>query len=146
MHKPLTLLFHYICKPTLTVTSISAYSVQYLFLKHPPLEFSQTLYGIYEGWSMLLTLSVNGFFVPLLKKRFNLPDMPLLIIAIITHALSAVVMALSTHAWMVFTGKFISHNLQITLFFMIYHFPIKVNKCFIKATKLCIELTRLSVR
>ena len=63
---------------------------------------------------MLIMLSVNGFFVPLLKKRFQLPDMPLLILAVVAHALASLVMGLSVYPWMVFMGE-LTHNLSLII-------------------------------
>ena len=88
----------------------------YLFLLHPPLAWGQQAYGYYTGFSSGMQGLCNLVFVPLLKNKFQVRDMVLIISSIVSSILSNVWFGLCNVYWMPFLGR-----LQLSPCFDITH-------------------------
>lgn len=80
--------------------------ISYLYLKHPPLAFTQTQYGFYTGYRMLVACICTLVAVPIAKERFKISDSILYPIAIGSFAVDMLIMGLSSSSWMIWLGKY----------------------------------------
>ena len=80
--------------------------ISYLFLKHPPLSFTQSQFGYYSSYGTLLTCTCLLVVVPILKKRFQIADSVLYCLALGSVAVDMLIMGLSFSSWVVWLGKY----------------------------------------
>ena len=83
----------------------SAYSIYYLYYRHYPLYWSQSLYGYYTGYSSLVAFTANLLFLPMLKERLHVSDELLLLIGLLSDMVGRFWTGVCVKTWMVFISK-----------------------------------------
>ena len=89
------------------LSSFSAHSLEFLYFRHPPLSWSQTLYGYYNGFSNLIHAFASLIILPILKQTAGCLDESLLAVGIVSDMLGRTWTGLCKTTWMVFLSKYI---------------------------------------
>lgn len=82
------------------------HSLAYLYVRKQPLNWSQTLYGYYNGCAAILSMVGPLLILPLLRAKLRMRDTNIIVLAFTSTTMSMVWFAFSTQTWMVFMGKY----------------------------------------
>ena len=83
---------------------VASWSLVYLYTKKYPLSWSQTMYGIYTGYTLLLQ-GIAAFLIgPLLQKRIGMSDITVIMFSMFMTGMGEVLFSFCTKTWMVFIG------------------------------------------
>ena len=89
--------------PSLFPTAMDV--IGYLFLRRQPLSWSQTLYGVFNGYSDAVFTLFVLFGIPFLKVRLRWRDTTLMLVGVVSQCIGQAYMGFCVVTWMVFLGE-----------------------------------------